>query len=189
MHSEAVTFTCIHFHSDAYDTVRILTHTIRYRAHHDACVCIQRYNALEAHVDRIMKELDDGMHMLARDATNNVRDDGEPSYKTEHKTEHGSEQKSGAAWGSSASKYGITASTDGKRIAWGAQVVTDFQTAPDTKTHCPGRFAPASSQHLWCGSPNECCAKRRTSVSPSSPKRPAGPPPSAQTAARSTGTT
>ena len=114
-------------------------------------------NALEGHVDRFMKELDDGMHLLAKDAANNVRD--EPTHKSEHKPEYGSEQKSGAAWGSSAAKYGITASTDGKRIAWGTQVVTDYETAPDTKTHCPGRFAPASSQHLWCWDPNACWAK------------------------------
>ena len=81
------------------------------------------------------------MHMLARDASNNVRNDHEPTHKPEYKPEQGSERKSGAAWGSSAAKYGITASTDGKRIAWGAQIVTDFETAPDTKTHCPGRFA------------------------------------------------
>ena len=112
--------------------------------------------ALEAHVDRFMKEVDDGMHMLARDAANNVRDDRDPPEK---KLGQGSEQKSGAAWGSSAAKYGITASTDGKRIAWGAQVVTDFETAPDTKSHCPGRFAPANSQHLWCWDPNACWAK------------------------------
>ena len=98
-------------------------------------------NALEAHADRIMKELDDGMHMLARDAPNNVRNDHEPTHKPEYKPEQGSERRSGAAWGSSAAKYGIMASTDGKRIAWGAQIVTDFETAPDTKTHCPGRFA------------------------------------------------
>ena len=95
--------------------------------------------------------------MLAKDAANNVRD--EPTHKSEHKPEYGSEQKSGAAWGSSAAKYGITASTDGKRIAWGTQVVTDYETAPDTKTHCPGRFAPTSSQHLWCWDPNACWAK------------------------------
>lgn len=116
-------------------------------------------NALEAHVDRFMKEVDDGMHMLARDTANNVRDDRDPTHKPEQRPDQGSEQKTEAAWGSSATKYGITASTDGKRIAWGAQIVTDFRTAPDTKAHCPARFAPASSQHLWCSSPGTCWAQ------------------------------
>jgi hypothetical protein len=52
-------------------------------------------------------------------------------------------------------KLGIYTSADGKRVVWG-NCVTDFDTAPDLKAHCPARFAPAGSTHSWCPTPGLC---------------------------------
>ena len=112
-------------------------------------------NALDAHVARIMQEIDDGLHCFARDAANNVSDGGDATHKPEPKSGDGAGQKSESAWGSLATKFGIYASADGKRIAWGS-CLTDFDTAPDLKANCPARFAPGGSIHSWCPTPGTC---------------------------------
>ena len=106
--------------------------------------------ALDSHVERIMKEVDDGLHGCAVDAANNVRERN--SSLKQHEPPPKAEQR----WGANAFKHGIYSSADGKRWVWGTQIVTDFETAPDAKKHCPALFAPNSSQHSWCSSPSKC---------------------------------
>jgi len=106
-----------------------------------------------------MQEIEDGLHGYARDAANNVSDGGDSSHKPDPKSGRGSEQKSEVAWGSHATKYGIYTTADGKRVAWGMNIITEFDTAPDLKAHCPARFAPASTQHAWCYNPGRCWAQ------------------------------
>ena len=112
-------------------------------------------NALDEHIARIQQELEDGMHGIAKDPANNVRSGGDSAAKTDKKSEPGAEHKTEPAWGSLATKLGIYTSADGKRVAWG-NCVTDFDTAPDLKAHCPARFAPAGSMHSWCPTPGLC---------------------------------
>ena len=116
-------------------------------------------HALDAQIDRFMQEVDDGMHLCARDPDNNARDIDDAPTKPDKKSGFGSEQKSEVAWGSLATKFGIYTSADGKRIAWGDQCVTDFDSAPDLKDNCPGHFAPGSSVNAWCTSPGACWAR------------------------------
>lgn len=112
-------------------------------------------NALDEHIARIQQELEDGMHGHAKDPANNVRSGGDTPAKPDKKSEFGAEHKTEPAWGSLATKLGIYTSADGKRIVWGS-CVTDFDTAPDLKAHCPARFAPAGSAHSWCPTPGLC---------------------------------
>ena len=116
-------------------------------------------NTLDAHTSRIMQEIEDGLHGYARDVANNVSDGGDSTHKPDPKSGRGSEQKSEVAWGSHATKYGIYTTADGKRVAWGMNIITEFETAPDLKAHCPDRFAPASTQHAWCYNPGRCWAQ------------------------------
>jgi len=112
-------------------------------------------NALDEHIARIQQELEDGMHGHAKDSANNVRSGGDSPAKPDKKSEFGAEHKTEPAWGSLATKLGIYTSADGKRIVWGS-CITDFDTAPDLKAHCPARFAPAGSTHSWCPTPGLC---------------------------------
>ena len=104
-------------------------------------------NALDSHVERIMKEIADGLHGLGIDPANNT-----PGEREEKPSEG---QNKGHQWGAYAAAHGIYASTDGKRIAWG-NCATDFATAPDLVANCPARFAPGNSVHLWCTNPKGC---------------------------------
>ena len=116
-------------------------------------------NAIDARIERIAKEVDDGMHGYGRDVDNNDYgdDDGEHPKKKPRSEEP--KWKEADAWGSCAAKHGITANADGTKIAFGDNNVTEFATAPDVKKHCVACFAPKKGsweRSKWCPTPDTC---------------------------------
>ena len=118
--------------------------------------------ALDAQVDRVLSEVEDGLHGMARDPRNNVTDDSEspPTKKRrlgEREAESGDRVKQGSVWGSAAATHGIAAEADGKRMAFG-KVIVQYDEAPDVKANCPACFAPGKGRDKWCTSPAACWA-------------------------------
>ena len=122
---------------------------------------------LDGHIDRILKDVMDGVWNLARGSylTNKSGplvldesdDDGEAHPKKKAKLAKGENK----AWGLAASNHGCSLSADGTTIAFGSQIAIKFGTAPDLTANCIGCFAPSKHQeqrNKWCLHPDECFA-------------------------------
>ena len=123
---------------------------------------------LDARVGRILEEIDDGMHQMARDPANNWHADGEYEQQLSKKQRRALEQDwqpqqsadaNGVVWGSAAVN-GIWTEPDGKRIAFG-KVIGTFETAPDLKNNCPACYATGKGRDKWCPTPRDCWASGR----------------------------
>ena len=134
---------------------------------------------LDGRVDRLKLELEDGMHGIAIDPTNNKswttgsewesyedgwgNEDGSRKRKAEKQwaEEEGGEKQ----WGSAAYSMGISKSKDGTLIMFGAgkrRQIVQFDTAPDLSKLCPAQLAPskkASNRNKWCINPSACWNK------------------------------
>lgn len=108
-------------------------------------------NAVKAHLDRIMEEVEDGMHGLARDRNNNYKRPREEEQWEEQPTK----QPRGEIWGSAATSLGITSNEDGTKICFGTRLHT-FESAPDLSQHCVASFADAKARGKWCITPGKC---------------------------------
>ena len=122
---------------------------------------------LDGHIDRILKDVMDGVWNLARGSylTNKSGplvldesdDDGEAHPKKKAKLAKGESK----AWGLAASNHGCSLSADGTTIAFGSQIAIQFESAPDLTANCIGCFAPSKHQeqrNKWCLHPDECFA-------------------------------
>jgi hypothetical protein len=118
-------------------------------------------NAIDDHINRIVQEVDDGLHGHPRDPNSFTREDDDdevaPTQKKPKKKLEEAPQEE-VEWGSAARINGITTDADGKRIAFGKNVAL-FDAAPDITTHCVARMAPGKSAYWrskWCPNPDKC---------------------------------
>ncbi len=62
-------------------------------------------------------------------------------------------------WGLAATNHGITVDPTGTTFAWGSQIATQFQVAPDVANNCIACFAPSkhcAERNKWCPNPATC---------------------------------
>ena len=137
-------------------------------------------DAVEAHIKRILQELEDGMHGHPRDRNTLAADpggalqrelDGPLSKKQKQRATRDeqniaatllslSQQAGKGEWGSAARMNGILATEDGTSIAFGNRCAT-FETAPDLRANCVACYAPAkemAGRNKWCTTPDQCWA-------------------------------
>ena len=130
-------------------------------------------DAVEAHIKRILQELEDGMHGHPRDySTPNGNPTGGGHLTKKQKLQARDERNASAAllslsqqagkgdWGAAARMNGILGTEDGNAVAFGNRCAA-FEEAPDLKANCVACYAPAkemSGRNKWCITPNECWA-------------------------------
>ena len=130
-------------------------------------------DAVEAHIKRILQELEDGMHGHPRDySTPNGNPTGDGHLTKKQKLQARDERNASAAllslsqqagkgdWGAAARMNGILGTEDGNAVAFGNRCAA-FEEAPDLKANCVACYAPAKEmggRNKWCITPNECWA-------------------------------
>lgn len=133
------------------------------------------YNAITAlddHIDRILKDVSDGIYGISRDARLNAgSEDDDPEtaegkhkkHKLDDKEVKLSRESKGLGddltWGHAAFTHGISVNPTGTIIAFGTQIAAEFEEAPDLEEHCVARFAPSAhvlKRAKWCQNVGKC---------------------------------
>tara|TARA_B110000046_G_scaffold16210_1_gene15535 strand:- start:179 stop:2677 length:2499 start_codon:yes stop_codon:yes gene_type:complete len=125
-------------------------------------------NTLDGRVERVLSEIEDGLHGVSHDAALNQQFHSHlgkraraGDWQNEHGRTSGGEQwgrqeqwQPASTWGS-AVQHGIYIDSENPRIAFGRSVCT-YPEAPDVKRHCVAKFAPGMQRDKWCLSPESC---------------------------------
>jgi hypothetical protein len=122
--------------------------------------------ALDDTIDRILLDVEHGTYGLAVGAHFNSTGSGDDVVgseakkpKLEGKYDGGGETLLVKVWGQAASNHGITVDPTGTTYAWGSQIATHFQVAPDVANTCIACFAPSkhcAERNKWCVNPTLC---------------------------------
>ena len=134
-------------------------------------------NGLASSVERVQKEIDDGMHGMAINPAHNVRSDppkrerdGDDWWRQSGKRQRedsewwrpteqwDSAERNEVQWGSAAKNLGVYSNDDGTKLAFGGDCVT-FANAPDLKANCAACYAPSrvlTKRDKWCPHPMKC---------------------------------
>jgi hypothetical protein len=122
--------------------------------------------ALDETLDRILLDVEHGVYGLARGAHFNSTGGGDDAVeseakkpKLEGKFDGGGETLLAKVWGLAAANHGITVDPTGTTYAWGSQIATYFQVAPDVANNCIACFAPSkhcAERNKWCPNPATC---------------------------------